>query len=64
MTQEEKDKIDAMTHRELLSLIRFAPFGDRRMQGEMGNYILKRREELRDKDPEGAVADSKAIGWN
>ncbi len=63
LTEELKAKIDAMTHYELLDKIRYAKVGDPLMQGDSGGYVILRREILRQRDPAGAVADSKALGW-
>jgi hypothetical protein len=52
LTPENKAIIDAKSHRDLLGMIRFSPTGDPWFQGETGDYILKRRAELRDKDPD------------
>ena len=64
LTPEKKEELDAKTHRQLLSMIRFASPGDPNFQGETGDYILKRRSELKDIDPIQAVMDSKALGWD
>lgn len=57
-----KAEIDAMTVEELLRVVRFAPAGDERMQGERGKYHLARMDELRAQDPAAYVAASKRLG--
>jgi len=64
LTAENKAHIDAMSHHGLLSRWRNAPAGDPWFQGETGTYWGKRMAALRDADPGGAVANSKAIGWD
>ena len=64
LTPENKATIDALSHYELLRRWRNSPGGDPWFQGETGDYWGKRMAELRDKDPGGAVADSKSIGWD
>jgi len=59
-----KKTIDTMSYYQLLEKVRFAPAGDPFFIGEVGEYFLKRTEELRAADPGGAVADSKALGWS
>jgi len=56
-------RVVSLSHAELLRGIRFSPAGNPWFQGETGDYWGKRRAGLRDKDEGGAVADSKAIGW-
>lgn len=63
LTPDRKAYIDSLTHYELLNKIRFTLSGDEWMQGETGEYWIKRRGELRDQDPGRAVADSKALAW-
>lgn len=63
ITPEEKAAIDALSYRQLLAAWRFAPAGDARFHGARGTYWSKRMGELRAADPEGAVADSKSLGW-
>lgn len=63
LTDEVKRQIDCLDYVGLLSRWRFAPAGDAIFQGESGEYFSKRMAELRSKDPEGAVAASKMIGW-
>ena len=63
LTAQNKAHIDAMSHYDLLSRWRRAPAGDTWFQGETGEYWGKRMKEMRDADPGGAVANSKAIGW-
>ena len=62
LTNENKAYIDGMSHYGLLYKIRFAPLGDPWFEEETGHYWLKRREELRAKDPDQAVQDSKLMG--
>lgn len=62
LTPENKAHIDSLTHYDLLREIRFSKMGNPWFQGETGPYWMKRRAELRDKDPEGAVRDSKDLG--
>jgi hypothetical protein len=65
LTPELQTKIENMTHQEVLSKIRFAPIGDTLFQGESGEFVMKRLQQLRD-EPGGAerhTAASKAIGW-
>ena len=64
LTDENKKYIDEQTHYSLLWRIRFAPSGDPWFQGETGKYWMRRRAELRAKDPAQAVADSKNMGWD
>lgn len=63
LTEANKAYIDGLSHYDLLSKIRFAPSGDPWMQGETGNYWIKKCGEKQAEDPRGAVADSKALGW-
>ncbi len=64
LTEENKRSIDNRSFEELLRHNRYAPSGDPWFEGETGKYWLKRMGELRDKDPGGAVATSKRIGWD
>lgn len=64
LTPENKAHIDSMSYEGLLSKWRFAPVGDVWFQGETGKYWGERMAEMRDKDPGGAVAASKSIGWD
>jgi hypothetical protein len=60
MTEEDKARIDSMSHLELCKLWRFAPIGDERLQGESGEYIRVRLfEHFGGFSPE----ISKLIGW-
>jgi hypothetical protein len=60
MTKELIAEVDAMDHTELARLWRFAPGGDPRMQGEVGQRVKHRLfTELGGFTPE----ISKAIGW-
>ena len=61
--EDIKKTIDAMDYYQLLERVRFAPAGDPFFVGEVGEYFLKRTGELKNADPGGAVADSKALGW-
>lgn len=63
MTNQVKLYIDSQDYEALLRRWRFAPAGDEMFQGEAGHYWAKRMAELRDKDPGGAVAASKRVGW-
>ncbi len=63
LTEENKKQIDSLSYESLLSRWRFAPSGDKWFQGETGDYWGKRMAELRDADPDAAVAASKNIGW-
>lgn len=63
LTDERKHYIDQLSHYELLMKVRFAPAGDEWMQGETGEYWLRRLGEKRAEDPAQAVANSKALGW-
>jgi len=63
LTNENKEHIDALSHYQLLSKWRTAPVGDPWFQGETGVYWGDRMREKRDEDPDGAVLDSKALGW-
>lgn len=63
LTEENKATIDAKSHYELLERWRFAPSGDEWFQGATGQYWKERMALMRDKDPGGAVANSKALGW-
>lgn len=63
LTPENKASIDDMSYEELLSHWRNAPSGDTWFQGETFKYWGKRMAELKKKDPGGAVAASKNIGW-
>lgn len=58
-----KQKIDALSVQELLSVQRFAPVGDPRFQGEEGQYRMARLAELRSQDNAAYVSASKSIGW-
>lgn len=65
LTPELKARIDAMSYEQLLHKWRFAPIGDPIFQGDSGEYIGKRMQELRSQ-PGGDdehVRASKSIGW-
>lgn len=63
LTPEKKAYIDSLSHYDLLRRIRFSKVGDPMFQGETGKYWMKRYAEMRDKDYEQAVRDSKDMGW-
>lgn len=63
LTKENKEHIDSLSHYSLLRHWRFAPVGDKWMEGETGEYWGEHMAELRDENPELAIADSKALGW-
>lgn len=63
LTKNNRETIDSMSYEELLSNWRFAPTGDPWLEGETGKYFGERMSELKTRDPEAAVAASKAIGW-
>ena len=64
LTPENKATIDKKSYYELLEKWRFAPAGDPWFQDETGVYWGKRMAELKEANPGGAVADSKALGWD
>ena len=64
LTGENKKYIDSLGYESLLSRWRNAPVGDKWFEGETGTYWGTRMQELKEKDPDGAVAASKSIGWN
>jgi len=61
LTPKVKAYIDSLNHYELLSAIRYAPVGDRHMQGPSGEYWLNRRTELAKLNPLQAAEDSKRL---
>jgi len=63
LTPEIKDRIDSMTHYDLLYRWRNAPIGQPLFEGESGEYWGKRMKEKRQENPAQAVQDSKDIGW-
>ena len=63
LTPKNKTTIDAKSYEALLSHWRSAPFGDPWFTGETGDYWSTRISELRDADPDGAIAASKSIGF-
>ena len=64
LTPEQKAKIDAMGHEEMLLLNRFAPVGHPMFAGETGDYFLKVMSRKREEAGGAAcVAASKRIGW-
>jgi hypothetical protein len=62
MSPEMKAKIDAMSLDEMLTLNRFAPIGHPIFLWDTGEYFLQRMNKLREADPAGWVAASKAAG--
>ena len=64
LTPENKQHIDGLTVLQLLERIRYSPAGDLWFQGETGEYWMNRYAELRDANPAGVVAASKAVGWD
>lgn len=63
LTPELKAEIDNKSHYELLCRWRFHPIGDPIFQDESGEYFGKRMAELRTKDPEQAIVNSKTLGF-
>lgn len=64
LDQATKDRIDAMSHYEMLSMWRFAKSGTQPLlQGEAGEYFAKQMAAKRSADPDQAVRDSKDLGW-
>jgi len=63
LTPEMKNKIDAMSYRDLLTLWRFSPAGNPMFVGEVGEYFASRMFGLRDAPGSHAVATSKSVGW-
>jgi len=62
LTDENKEKINKMTYKQLLYKWRFAPVGDPWFKGETGEYFVKRINELKSKGVDHVKA-SKEIGW-
>ena len=64
MTQEEKDKIDAMSYEQMLTAWRFSELGDPRFIGEFAVYyadvMINKRNELTSLE---AAEISKSVGW-
>ena len=60
MTQEQKQTIDSMTHRELCAKWRFAPVGDSLLAGDTGDYFKKKLFEEKGGFTPGI---SKSLGW-
>lgn len=56
--------IESATVEDLLRLVRFEPIGSPVLQGEQGEAIMKKLDELRKEDPAAYVAASKRIGWS
>lgn len=56
--------IDKATLAELLEKWRFAPSGDRMMQGHVGEHFVRVMAAKRTADPAGWVRASKSIGWS
>ena len=63
MTPERKIHIDGLSIFSLLQHWRFAPPGDKWMQGETGEYWALRMKELRTNDSNSYIQASKNIGW-
>lgn len=63
LTAELKAQIDGMDYWSMLKKWRFTPSGDSMFEGESGTYYKQVMLEKKDADPEGAVQDSKDIGW-
>ena len=63
LTTQLKAEIDAMDHECMWREWRFAPVGEGIFQGESGKYFAEVMAKKRNADPAGAVAASKAIGW-
>ena len=63
LSKENKAIIDGKTYYELLEGWRFSAVGDAWFTGDTGQYWKERMAIMRDKDPAGAVADSKAMDW-
>jgi hypothetical protein len=55
-----KDRIDAMTHDQLVRLWRFAPIGDPMFMPPYGAYFKARLQDLGGITPE----QSKSMGWD
>lgn len=64
LTKEVKEKLDAMTIRDLLYIYRFAPIGDLLFEGDSAIYFKSLLQKLRDADPVGYTKASKSIGWS
>ena len=64
MSDEERIKwIDEASYCSLLSLNRFEPAGSPWFKGEVGKHFFEAMMARKAEDPEGAVADSKTVGW-
>ena len=65
LTPKNKEYIDNLSYRQLLSGWRFSEVGNPWFQGETGQYWGERMRELRSKPGgnEAHVAASKNIGW-
>lgn len=59
----EKMWFESLTVGQLLKAVRFAPAGDPRFQGAVGELALKHLAELRKNDPLAYIEASKRIGW-
>lgn len=59
MSEEEKAKIDAMSHEELARIWRFSPLGCFPFLGEAWDYYVKRFDDMGGM----TVEISKRIGW-
>jgi hypothetical protein len=63
LTPELKNEIDLMGVYGLLHGVRFHRAGAECMQGESGEYWMKRLAELREQDNDAYVRASKDMGW-
>jgi len=59
MTEEMKQRIDAMSQFEMARTWRFAPVGDPLLQGEAGKYFTESFQKKGGMTPE----ISKSLGW-
>ena len=62
LTEANKQEIDDLSYEQLLFEWRFAPIGDRRFQGETGEYWGKRMAALKEQGADHVDA-SKRVGW-
>ena len=64
LSQEEKNRINSLSYETLFRLVRFAPVGDARFQGELGEYTFGRFNKMREiVGPAEHTATSKRIEW-
>lgn len=63
LTPKNKEFIDSLSIKDLLSNWRFAHSNNLWFQGETGQYWSDRMAELRNKDNDAYVQASKDIGW-